>query len=759
MKKSLLFTVLMSLLVFTANARIVEVSGPDVFDATYAGAMDGDTLQVLSGTYSTDIPLPAGKAVTIFAADTTEAIFTGRLTGSADGNVEGGSLSLEGLVIDRGNAYYVDHSAPGNMVLLSWKNCEIKNIYRCFMYFNHSADALANSSVETVRLENCYVHDCNTQNWNMMWTVAPILNIEMTESTFTMNDGVESFYCPRNTYEGLSHNFTFTHNTVYQAARDNGRAICNIGNYFTGEESVFTFENNIIVCPEGKVAGKLVNANMGIINSKNNLIVGYEGYNVSIILGEDIADLTMEGLGIASVGAIWPDAANANFTVYQGISPLATAATDGGVIGDSEWLKEAGNMFTLTHALAEGVDALAGTISGPTGMLEENAEVTLTANRNYGFKFVKWVDENGATLSEDATYTFTMTSDKKVYAVFDALPMYKLNLIMEGEGEVVISEPGKDGGYELYEEGAEITLTAKTNPVVDFIFWDYEDATNVKNITFTSDVTVTAVFSTKSFICGWDFDLTRGNNASQNRPADWVGQLVDTADVPALNMYYTKVGNDPHAGWWNRTEADRPSATFWKWFTEDGSANGDRIEGEAFYYQTRISTKGYKDISVKYSLKTMYYGYDVWKLMYSYNGLSWETAGSVNLTGSWQDFCDTIPNTSDKETLYLRLTPDTESTTHGNIVDVDGTHITDIFVLAETMVALDDVQAQNIKAAVKGGILNVTNVRENAQASLFSIDGSLVRSEKVSGEFNWNVSALKGVYMLRVDDEVTKVVF
>lgn len=761
MRKSLHLLVIMSLLVFTANARQVEVSGPDVFSDMYSASMDGDTLVLHSGTYSTSFALPAAKAVTIFAPDTVEAIFTNSITGSGEGNVEGGSLSLEGLIIDNTTSYYVNHSAPGNMELLSWKNCEIKNIARCFLYFNQADSVLTKTSVNNLVLDNCYIHDCNTGNWNMMWTKAPIYNITMTECTFTKNDGVESFYCPRNTYEGESHHFTFKNNTVYQASRDNSRYICNVGSYFTGEESTFDFEDNIIICPESAVAGGLVNASMGMLTSKNNLVVGYSGYNISTILGEEHEnEYTLDTLGIAGIGAIWPDPANANFTIYSGISPLATASTTGSVIGASKWLKEAGTLYTLTIGLAADVDSLAGTISGPSGQMESGAEVTLTAAKNYGFRFVKWVDENGTTLSEEASYTFTVDADKKVYAVFDTIPMYKLNLTLEGEGEVVISETGKDGGYEYYEEGTTITLTAKTNPVVDFIFWDYNDANNVKTITFTNaDVDVLAVFNTQSFVCGWDFNTVR-NTASQSREADWVGQLVDTTDIPVLGMYYTYAGTDPFSGWWNRTEADRPAATFWKYYSTDGTTgDGSRMTGYSYYWQTRISTKGYKDISVKYSLKYSYYGYDQWKLQYSYNNISWETAQTVNISTSWQDFCDTIENTSDKETLYLRITSDSESATHNDIKDVDGTYITDIFVIADALVALDAPQADAPVAVVKSGILNVSKISENAQAGLYSIDGRLVRHENVSSEFSWNVSDLKGVYILKINDYITKVVF
>ena len=58
-----------------------------------------------------------------------------------------------------------------------------------------------------------------------------------------------------------------------------------------------------------------------------------------------------------------------------------------------------------------------GSTSGG-GMVEERTETTVTATPNTGYKFTGW-KENGQTVSEDSSYTFTVSGDRNLVAVFD----------------------------------------------------------------------------------------------------------------------------------------------------------------------------------------------------------------------------------------------------------------------------------------------------------------------------------------------------
>ena len=57
-----------------------------------------------------------------------------------------------------------------------------------------------------------------------------------------------------------------------------------------------------------------------------------------------------------------------------------------------------------------------GSVSGG-GTFEENTQVTVTATPNSGYHFVRWT-ENGAEVSTSASYSFTLTADRTLTAVF-----------------------------------------------------------------------------------------------------------------------------------------------------------------------------------------------------------------------------------------------------------------------------------------------------------------------------------------------------
>ena len=82
-------------------------------------------------------------------------------------------------------------------------------------------------------------------------------------------------------------------------------------------------------------------------------------------------------------------------------------------------------------------------------------QVTVTATINKGYKFDKWVDANDATLSTEASYTFTVDADKTVYAVFSPLENYNPDLISfpgaEGYGRFTTGGRAVDGrGSKVY---------------------------------------------------------------------------------------------------------------------------------------------------------------------------------------------------------------------------------------------------------------------------------------------------------------------
>lgn len=757
----------------SAHAKQVNVSGPTEFINLYNNAVDGDTLMVQTGKYSTGFNLPAGKSITIMASDTAEAVFSGQI--GAGTTVEGGSLIFDNVIIDRNNSYFVRHEAPGAFKLLAWRNCEIRNIGRCLITSDHPDAILQLSSFEKVELINCVYRNNNTGNYNMIWTKAPVVNLSIEECTFYNSQGVEGFYCPRS-YTSSSHIFNFKNNTVYQANRQRAGYnyfFCDIKNYFSGEESFFTIEDNLIISTDSALVGGLVNAEIGFLQAKNNLVYGYNKparYQITLPLNgtEGISnEYTLSDMGIESISSIFPNPSAGDFTVYS-TSPLAKASTTGGIIGAKRWLKKVDSVFSLKTGLYTGVDSLAGQITGPSGAVEMNASVNLTAVRNYGYKFVKWVDNSGLTLSDSITYSFNMDSDKEVYAIFESIPLYSLNIDITGGGSVKVSQPGKNGNYELYEAGTELTLSANGNKVIQFIFWDSSDTNPVKTFVINENTNIAATFAVVSFVSGWDFD-TQKLDISQDRPADYLGEnYSDKDNRPIISLYYNHFSNDiPFTkGWWARQQADGfYAAAFWNYHTESGSkeTTDGVVSGGSkdrfFYLKTSsFSTKGFKDIAVSYDMSISRFSYSVYKLQYSYNNISWETAASHLIGKPFSNFCDTIKNTGGKNNLYLRWFPDIESEIIGDVSDVDGTYIANIFILADSdgTSSIKSDKTKKPQVSVSNRLVNVS-VEGNNLVKIISIDGRILRESYESGSFIWDLSSMKGLYFIQIGDYRTKI--
>lgn len=94
------------------------------------------------------------------------------------------------------------------------------------------------------------------------------------------------------------------------------------------------------------------------------------------------------------------------------------------------------NVLTVTAATGVTVSvsaspAAGGTVSGD-GTYTENASVTVTASANSGYHFVKWT-ESGGEVSTSASYTFTVTADRTLVAVFE-------------QDSVTPPDPGHTGG-------------------------------------------------------------------------------------------------------------------------------------------------------------------------------------------------------------------------------------------------------------------------------------------------------------------------
>lgn len=129
-------------------------------------------------------------------------------------------------------------------------------------------------------------------------------------------------------------------------------------------------------------------------------------------------------------------------------------------------------------------DSLAGSVTGGGAYLQ-GEKATVSAEANKGYRFVAWSDGH---LYD--TRIVTVTQDENFTAIFEPTPLHTLTVVSNDD------TMGSVAGSGIYEEGAEVTLTATPNEGYCLLSWSFSDQA-ADTISYTipaTDTVVTAYF-------------------------------------------------------------------------------------------------------------------------------------------------------------------------------------------------------------------------------------------------------------------------
>lgn len=145
------------------------------------------------------------------------------------------------------------------------------------------------------------------------------------------------------------------------------------------------------------------------------------------------------------------------------------------------------NMYTIDVAPDP---AHGGDVSGG-GDYEDGASVTITASPKAGFRFLEWI-ENGSQVSTDASYTFTVNSNRKLTAVFEPVSKPTFHIELSATQGGIVSGGGD------YEEGTSATACATPDEGCQFLYWtengEQISTKDTYSFAVAGDRTLTAVF-------------------------------------------------------------------------------------------------------------------------------------------------------------------------------------------------------------------------------------------------------------------------
>lgn len=338
--------------------------------------------------------------------------------------------------------------------------------------------------------------------------------------------------------------------------------------------------------------------------------------------------------------------------------------------------------YTLSAAVST---VGAGTVKvSPAGtVFDAETSITVTATKNFGYKFVNWTDANNQVVSTDEAYTFSISTNTALKANFEKTNTYALNYKVEGGAkDYMISAspvPTVVEGKNMYEEGTEVTLTASSNDILTFTNWNDGETGAERKINMNADQSFTAAYSSKDFIAGWDFYKA----AKSGRAADFAAE-----DNDADQLILRDADGNAY-GWLDKSNSaggyeGKNAAVNW-------TTVSTKLLGET-YWQTKVNATAFTDIKVKSSMLYNYNAYETYNVEYSLNGTDWTKVGAINMPGAkaWTDGEFTLPSdANNKAEVYIRWIADKTSSIKGATGNNDGIAIAGIYITGTAQLVND----------------------------------------------------------------------
>ena len=352
--------------------------------------------------------------------------------------------------------------------------------------------------------------------------------------------------------------------------------------------------------------------------------------------------------------------------------------------------KEVVEMYALT-AVASPAEGGTATINPASDSYEDGSEVTVSAETNFGYKFVNWTDQDGNEVSAEPEFKHTVTANAALTANFEAVNTYSLTYNVEGGGNDYMVElapaPTVIDGKNMYEEGTNVMLTASSNKIVTFTNWSNGETASSITLTMDQDQEITANYSAIDYIVAWDF-ITPG---ADSRKADFAA-----AENDAVTLILRNAAGET-SGW-----LDKSKQNGGPYEGRYGAVNWRTTGLGEYYWQTMINAEAFKDIKVASAMLYNYNAYTKQDLQYSLDGQEWKTVGSFNIEGAknWQDLEFTLPaEANNQKQVYLRWISDKESPVAGTTSDNDGISLADIYITG-TMEMVNDGTAPKLLSTV-----------------------------------------------------------
>lgn len=682
-----LFIVSMMVCSLAVQAKNTKVTTKNEFTAAFNALTDGDTLTV---NYNGGQILKAGT-VTMPSAG-------GRfyLRGEDPDSLPVLQLQINGVNLPDGTTcglifehLHLQYRSPGassgqiiyfngvyaNIDSLVFRNCEIsesvRSLFRSVKPSNTEEETYTScGDIDYFEMSNCLVHSAmypSGNNWPLVYYGHLPVELVFRNNTFYDMPYIKSIFTMNyaDPEQGRNASILFENNTVFCTSFSDGMIAPK--NYL-GESAEYIFRNNLIALPNwvndlnlpdtSYTAPRLLVTKYGFVQAENNVIQGYRNWRAGQVLDSEgngdflsldtVPQFTMAELGVSFDD--FTDPVNGDFS-YLYTNPLATAGKDGGPVGDPRWVLR----FTNPRSLTVEASIEAAEVSPAKGVYEEGAEVTVTVSEVVGYAFRHWTDKDGNVVSTANPYTFNITTDLELTAVYDELSTRSVTINLKGTNTATYTITPEQDAYYV---GDRITIFLNTHGVNEFRGWDDAVSTLSRTVTLTDNVNLTARFKQLPYVMVWDFDhLTANNQNFTSLPAN---HTVDEAN-PGV-MYY--VAADTVSTFSSRNNKFTGKELNFCMIRRTPAVNFDNPD----YMVIGFSTKGLTQVGIRSKLASDNCIYQVQKIQYSLDKTSWEDVASITLPADttfnqvWYDLNGKLPVVAEnQDSVFVRWIADPTS--------------------------------------------------------------------------------------------------
>lgn len=208
---------------------------------------------------------------------------------------------------------------------------------------------------------------------------------------------------------------------------------------------------------------------------------------------------------------------------------------------------------TEKYTITLNVDPSGGGIASGGGTFSSGTSVTVSAAPSDGYTFAGW-RENGAIVSTDASYTFTVSANRNLTAVFAAvIPTYTITASIDPEGSGTVSGAG------TYQQGQTVTVTATPGEDYEFAAWKENGVTvstsEIYTFVASEDRNLTALF--EEVFVGLDW-----KQATMPAQRNWQSVAFGDGKFVSLAFDSDKAAYSTDGVLWK--EMSMPSSAYWK---------------------------------------------------------------------------------------------------------------------------------------------------------------------------------------------------